>query len=253
MKWNSCYVALVILTLLCYGCIGIQYPKQTIAIEAYDEFGTFINPNDLKVLVFSKWRTSVFTTIFYQDVRVLNVSNSGLVEGVPKFDTGSASNVVVLVFTQNSYAVNISDLLGLPFSSFSLYKSYPNHANTYPFVVTCLPRRDAKRESIYRLVSSVCASEEVQTGDGVFFPDSSSRFFKLGKLRDWITEEEKKYLLEKFPWEDLSKSVVLDGSLLTLLLSRFNQYYSYEGETTPSVEKNIIKFAIKTLYRTNVD
>ena len=69
----------------------------------------------------------------------------------------------------------------------------------------------------------------------------------------WITEEEKKYLLEKLPWEDLSKSVVLDGSLLTLLLSRFNQYYSYEGETTPSVEKNIIKFAIKTLYRTNVD
>lgn len=247
---------LIILTLLCYGCIGIPYPKQTIAIEAYDEFGTFIKPEDLKVLLFSEWLPSPFTTIFYQEPQVLNVSNVGLVEGIPKLDSREATKVKILVFTQNSYVVNISEILSFDsskFSPFRLYKGYPNQSENFPFVVACLPRRDVTSERIYNIISDEWRTRVVQTGNGLFFPNSDCSLLKLGEFQDMIIKEGGKDLLEKLPWENLSESIILDGSLLTLLLSRFDQFYSYKGEATPSIKKNIIKFAINTLYNTKAD
>ena len=252
-----CYYACLILLLLC-GCIGIPLPTQTVAIEAYNEKGEFIPYEELKVLVFSVPRRRSYGGVLYQPVKVLSVKPNGLIEGMPKFSGELACDIIVLVFTKASYLVNIGTIVSDACGPFQLIKTYNKEGTNYYYphrlIAVCLPTKDSDSTIFRQIVPSEWRTTILQAKGYSFFLDKEIQYrFTLESLL-CPTKTQEAYLSQYNFWEERKGEYILDGNILTPFISQFKQYYWFElKRTNGRIDGPLVKFAIETLYRTNID
>lgn len=222
--------AMLILFLLCVGCMNVTY--RPVRLDCYTTSGQRIPPKDISVFVFTRrtkkvwWESGV-----PHRLTLLRPTNEGFVDNIPQCIRGGGISLspVVLVFANGTYPVNISyvttflnerDCQEEFFLGDPDMKRINNSSNTFiPAlkVTVCLPKI---REGI------ACEEARSVLGNEYILDSDNNPFFKSNALvLRRLNEVDTSSLpnsTAKETWEKVCSLPVLDGIMLQYLKNHFS-------------------------------